>query len=149
MRQTSALERELHSLRTDLLQAGRPDLVQRVDAVLELVRSPAVVDVPEDGVMTTGQAARCLGIRSVNTIKRWAREGYLEGFRRGGRVFVSTRSVEHLRDRRQLREQIQAEVAVSDDLRAFGEEEEAVRPLGATWEGRRPWAANVSAADRA
>ena len=35
--------------------------------------------------MTTGEAAEALGIRSVNTIKRWAGEGLLEGFRRVAR----------------------------------------------------------------
>jgi hypothetical protein len=44
--------------------------------------------------MTTGQAARALGIASLNTIKSWVRAGLLEGFQRGGRVMVSRASVE-------------------------------------------------------
>lgn len=46
-----------------------------------------------------GAAARGLGVRSINTIKRWAREGRLDGVRRGGRLLVSAASVQRHPDR--------------------------------------------------
>ena len=48
------------------------------------------------GLLTTGQAANVLGIRSVNTVKRWIYDGLLVGYRRGGRILVSVDSVAQL-----------------------------------------------------
>ena len=52
----------------------------------------------EPELLTTGQAARALGVRSVNTVKQWVRQGTLEGVRRGSRLLVLRSSVDRLRD---------------------------------------------------
>jgi len=52
----------------------------------------------EPEVLTTGQVAAALGLRSVNTVKRWVREGNLNGFRRGARILVLKESVARLQN---------------------------------------------------
>lgn len=49
-------------------------------------------------VLTTGQAAAALGVRSVNTVKQWVRDGTLDGFRRGSRILVLKDSVVRLQN---------------------------------------------------
>ncbi len=53
---------------------------------------------PPPELLSSGEAATLLGVRSVNTVKRWAREGLLEGYQVGGRVKVTRRSAEAFRD---------------------------------------------------
>lgn len=50
----------------------------------------------EGELLTTAQAARLLGVGSVNTVKRWLYEGKLEGTVRGGRHLIYRHSVERL-----------------------------------------------------
>lgn len=49
-------------------------------------------------VLTTGQAAAAIGVRSVNTVKKWVENGTLDGFRRGSRVLVLKDSVVRLQN---------------------------------------------------
>ena len=46
--------------------------------------------------VTTGEAARMLGVRSINTIKRYIRDGRLTAIRPGGHYRVSRDDVERL-----------------------------------------------------
>lgn len=46
--------------------------------------------------VSTGQAAKMLGVRSVNTIKRWAHEGKLEYRKPGSWMQISMRSIYQL-----------------------------------------------------
>src|SRR6266498_2238420 len=80
---------KLERLARELDQRGETSLAEQVEREVATIR--AQTSSPK--LMTTGEAAAALGIRSVNTIKRWAQDGKLEGFRRGGRVLVSARSV--------------------------------------------------------
>ncbi|MHB1415981.1 MAG: helix-turn-helix domain-containing protein, partial [Chloroflexota bacterium] len=57
----------------------------------------------ETDLLTTGQAADALGLRSVNTVKRWVREGALEGFRRGSRILIPRESVVRLQNDSRIR----------------------------------------------
>lgn len=54
---------------------------------------------PRRDLLTTGEAARRLGVRSVNTVKSWVSNGLLDGFKMRDRLFVSLSSVENVRDR--------------------------------------------------
>jgi excisionase family DNA binding protein len=83
----------LNDVARRLGERGETELEREVESIIaELDRAKA----PPLGLMTTGEAARELGVRSVFTIKRWAREGILEGFRRGGRILITRESVERL-----------------------------------------------------
>ena len=94
---------------------------------------------PIGPLITTGQAARRLGIRSVNTIKRWAREGLLEGFRRGGRVLISERSVRKVANHPTLDGQRAFEHELDEALAPFDAGDEPVPATGQAWVGRKPW----------
>lgn len=120
-----------------LQERGQPDLATEVIEILAALQGKAVPE-PDGGVMTTGEAATILGIRSVNTVKRWAREGTLEGFRRGGRILVSRSSVERLRDSPSLAEQRAKEEAIAENVAGFDAGDQAIPKT--RWVGRRPWA---------
>jgi len=134
----------LETVQRRLADTGSLELAETMERALEALRDERGVHEPTGGVMTTGQAAQVLGVRSVNTIKRWAREGLLEGFRRGGRVLVSRRSVEHLIGSPSVAEQRAFEHRLDEDLGGFGDDKAPELPLNATWRGRRPWDQHVS-----
>ena len=62
---------------------------------MPLTHRPPKISADSD-VLTTGQAAAALRLRSVNTVKRWVREGTLDGFRRGSRILILRGSVVRL-----------------------------------------------------
>ena len=95
--------RELEIVATELRKSGDMGLAERVNRVVEDLRQETT---PSDGeLMTTGDAAELLGVRSINTVKRWVRDGLLSGYRRGGRILVSRSSVIEMADRPTVAEQ--------------------------------------------
>ena len=53
-----------------------------------------------DGLHTTGQTAARLGVKSINTIKRWADDGLLEAKRQpGGHMKITEASIQRLEAR--------------------------------------------------
>jgi excisionase family DNA binding protein len=96
-------------------------------------------------LMTTGEAARALGIRSVSTIKRWAQDGKLEGFRRGGRVLVSARSVAAMAESSLIAREQAFDRALDEAYAPFGIDGAEIPALGAAWSGRKPWESNAPA----
>lgn len=56
-------------------------------------------DAAHPELFTTGQAAKALGVKSVNTVKNWVRRGTLTGFRRGSRTLISRESIADLQAR--------------------------------------------------
>src|SRR5581483_9035154 len=86
------LVQALEALATQLRDQGQMASVETVEQALEAVRA-ADRDAGERDLLTTTEAARLLGVRSINTIKRWASDGRLDGYRIGSRVFVTRRSV--------------------------------------------------------
>ena len=79
----------LAELEQEMARAGRS---REEEALREAVRALAR---PERGFLTTGQAARRLGV-SIPTVKRWIDRGALTGGAMGGRWLVSSEGVEHL-----------------------------------------------------
>lgn len=132
-------EAAIHDLRQvarELEARGDDQLARRLDSVIVALVDEKAAEPP---LMTTGAAARELGINSVNTIKRWTSQGLLEGFRRGGRVLVSRSSVEKLKSSKSLSEQVAFECELAEALDPFDVADEPAPDLSATWDGRKPW----------
>jgi len=95
--------------------------------------------------ITTGEAARLLQVGSINTVKRWAREGKLHYRRPGGeqgRMQIERSSVESLlqsTDSELLT--IQRSERVLDELDTLGREltSEEMDALEAGRKGKLPW----------
>jgi excisionase family DNA binding protein len=143
--QLAAVAEQLRSLAADLRVAGYPGWNQAL-AAADALAAPLASDEggAEPRPLTTGEAARLLGVRSVNTIKRWVREGRLEGYRRGTRVLVSPRSVEAMRASPALAAEQAYERDLDAALAPFDAGEETVEPMGLTSTGRKPWTPQVA-----
>ncbi len=63
----------------------------------------ALREADQEEFLTTTEAARALGIRSVNTIKLWVKTGYLKGRKMGGRTLIPQSEVERLEDDERVR----------------------------------------------
>jgi excisionase family DNA binding protein len=155
MSTSKPLASRLEDVANRLRQRGDHELVDQlsglaleVDALEQRVSraEPADSEMPST-VMTTGEAARTLGIRSVNTIKRWAREGLLAGFQRGGRVMVSRESVEALLASPTLSEQREYEHRLAEAFDAIDPGDEPLPPSGMAHVGRKPWEHVAAARD--
>ena len=140
MNAVNAAVQELKALARELEDRGDAQLARRIGraiSTLEAEQGRAELD-----LMTTGEAAQALGIRSVNTIKRWAAQGLLDGFRRGGRVLVSRASVEKLKGHKSLKQEIAFERKLDEALDPFDAGDEPIPELSMTWTGRKPWGQN-------
>jgi excisionase family DNA binding protein len=136
-----AAVREIETLVRELEQDGQTERAARLaESVSALLAQAPRKPTSTGELMTTGQAAEALGVRSVNTIKRWVSDGLLEGFQRGGRILVSKSSVDAVRDSGVVKARIDYDRRVDEALAAFGSDEE-VDPseMRAAWEGRKPW----------
>jgi excisionase family DNA binding protein len=140
MERTDTAAKRLETLSKQLEERGQVDLAQEVGAVINILR-PRVVPEPPGGVMTTGEAASVLGVKSVNTIKRWVAEGLLAGFRRGGRVMVSRESVERMARSPEVADQRTRDAEIAADLEEFDAGDEPLPPTA--WAGRKPWTKNA------
>lgn len=138
MNSTQTIETKLEGISRKLEEQGNEDLAQEIKEVVGLLRRPSEAIEPPGGVITTGEAARMLGVRSINTVKRWAKEGLLEGFRRGGRIVISRRSVERMLQSPEVAEQRALESDLSASLEPLATEEEVLSVL--PWAGHKPWA---------
>ncbi len=67
----------------------------RAREAAERIRA-ALGEADQEEYLTTMEAARALGIRSVNTIKLWVKTGYLQGKRIGGRILIPRAEIERL-----------------------------------------------------
>ncbi len=141
MKSTQTIETKLEGISRKLEEQGNEGLAQEIKEVVGLLRRPSEAVEPPGGVITTGEAARMLGVRSINTVKRWAREGLLEGFRRGGRIVISWRSVERMLQSPEVAEQRAFELDLAAVLEPLGTEEEV--PSILPWTGRKPWAGDT------
>ena len=132
---------DLEAVARELEDRGEADLAARV------ARSAAALKPGADeqaGALTTGQAAKELGIRSVNTIKQWAHSGKLRGFRLGGRMFITAESVRAMKDSALLDRQRAFEREIDEALAPFGDDGDDL-PTTLTTAGRRPWESDAPA----
>src|SRR5690349_12252244 len=121
----------LEAVSRQLRNAGRDDLAGEIEPVLAALRRPVDRD-----LISTGQAAQLLGVRSVNTIKRWVREGLLEGYRMGGRVKVTRTSVLRMASSPALAAQQSFDRELETAVALLGPDE-GEEPE--EWPGRMPW----------
>jgi excisionase family DNA binding protein len=142
----AAVADELRRLAADLRVSGNPEWKRVRAAADALGQPPATASAAEPVLLTTGEAARRLGVRSINTIKRWAREGRLEGYQRGTRILVSQRSVDALAQSPTVAAERTYERERDAALAEFDAGDEPVEPIGLTTAGRKPWAASVAPA---
>jgi excisionase family DNA binding protein len=125
----------LDEIADELAQRGDTQLAERTRSAVAALRSASA---PPD-LVSTGEAAKLLGIRSINTVKRWAREGLLDGFRIGGRVKVTRASVERMRESSVLAREQAYERKLAKVLDAFDAGDEPLPPSKLLHGGRAPW----------
>jgi excisionase family DNA binding protein len=121
-----------------LRRLGHAELAVELDEVLAALSNRTVAAEPPGGVLTTGEAAARLGIKSITTVKRWAMDGVLDGYRRGGRMMVSAASVERLLASPTVAAEEAREAARDDAFAPFDFSDEEI-PVSSP-PGRRPWA---------
>jgi excisionase family DNA binding protein len=127
-----ALQRASEKLQSQ----GDQELANELLDIAQKLRSG--VPEPPDGLVTTGEAAKLLGIRSVNTIKRWVRDGLLLGFQRGGRILVSRSSVDAILASPPVANQQAYERDLHEAMEPFDAGDDiAVPPTH--WPGKKPW----------
>ena len=127
----------LRETRDELERRGIGDLARTLDQAIADLSTPAP---PSPGeLITTGEAARLLGIRSVNTIKRWAADGLLEGYRRGARILVTRASVEAMLNDSRLERYKARQQELDEVLSMFDAGDEPLPQSDVLWEGRKPW----------
>jgi len=122
-----------------LRRLGHAELAVELDEVLAALNKRTIADEPAGGVLTTGEAAARLGIKSITTVKRWAMDGVLDGYRRGGRMMVSAASVERLLASPTVAAE-KAHEAARDEAFAPSDFSDEEVPVSSP-PGRRPWAA--------
>jgi excisionase family DNA binding protein len=129
--------RELDHVAEQIRRLGAPDLAEKVRQVADDLRQADLAAAHD--LITTGAAAELLGVRSINTIKRWVRDGLLKGYRRGGRVLVSRASAQRMADAPAIAEQRAFEQSLAEAIAPFENLPDEELPTSATWEGRKPW----------
>ena len=128
-------------LDADLSSLGFDNAEVRATLLRLQERLPADEPDSAPGFLTTTQAARQLGVQSSNTIKNWARSGYLRGVRRGGRLLIPTSEIARIRDAdhvervRRTEQLLDASVALGDD----DIPEATLRDLAENRPGILPW----------
>jgi excisionase family DNA binding protein len=144
MRDLTQTVDRLRETSEELKRRGIDDLAERLD---QSISDLTTVSPSQSDLLTTGQAAELLGVRSVNTIKSWAAKGILEGFRRGGRILVSRASVEAMLNDARLARYHERERAFEEIAAAFEAPPDFVLERPATWDGRLPWKDNDARAE--
>jgi hypothetical protein len=138
----SVLEREAMEKALALLERA-PNADPNVVAATETLKRALSEDRTRD-LLTTAEAAEALGIRSINTIKRWVKTGYLQGVQRHERTMIPFSEIERIQhDGRvgALRAvgHLQAEIA---DFSGEGLSDEELIGLTETRPGKPPWMAS-------
>src|SRR4051794_27599967 len=137
-----ACRSRLDTLAQQLQAAGQQAFAEELAQLARDVEKSATW--PGD-LLTPAEAALALGVKSVNTVKRWARDGRLEGYILGGRVLVSQRSVDAFRDAADAQRQRSYERDLDEALAPFDSTPEEIAEYTAdALPGRVPWRANAT-----
>lgn len=111
--------------------------------VSETVRAlrAALRDVDAERLLTTTEAARLLGVRSINTIKSWCRTGYITGVTHGSRTLIPMSEIERIQDSDRVRSLRTAERLHDESSELGGDEmtQEELDALDAGRPGTLPW----------
>ena len=112
--------------------------------VSETVRAlkTALQDVDERRFLTDAEAARLLGVRSVNTVNSWARTGYIEGMAHGDRVLIPMSEIERIQNSDRVHGIRMAEALHAESAVLGGDEDMSQEELDALDAGRPgtlPW----------
>ena len=126
---------QLDAVADELTRRGETDLAQKTREAVSALRS---VDAAPD-LVTTGEAALLLGVRSINTVKAWVRDGLLEGSQVGGRMKVSRASIERMLESAILVRERAWEREVEVVLDAFDAGYLPLPPSDVSSMGRAPW----------
>ena len=94
------------------------------------------------GLLTTAEAAEALGIRSINTVKRWVKIGYIHGVKRNERTMIPVSEVERIQNDDRVRAQ-RALSKLHEEIADFGGPDgltqDEMDGLRAGRPGRLPW----------
>ncbi len=131
---------------TDQLRKDLRTVIEQAEAgnTGEVVRTAqeALRALDGDRLLTTTEAAEALGVRSINTVKLWQRNGFLSGVQRGNRTMIPLAEIERVRDDERVRA-IRAADRLHDAGSEFGVPEglsdEEMQRLSAARPGRLPW----------
>jgi excisionase family DNA binding protein len=127
----------LTAAREHVLAGESTQAVAAIDRALDELAPPRL--------LTTTEAAQMLGVRSVNTVKLWCRNGALDCCTVGNRVMVPLDEVERFKDDARVRD-IRALHELHDSFAELGPDdpmsEEELAILSASRPGRLPWQAD-------
>jgi excisionase family DNA binding protein len=140
------LVRELNALAARLQARGESDAVATVTKAAQALCEQEADTAARNDMLTTSEAAALLGVRSINTVKRWANEGRLKGYRIGSRLLVSRQSVEQMLQDSALGRQRAYEQGLAAALAPFeSTQAEAAELTGIAHRGRKPWETRAAA----
>lgn len=110
-----------------------------VKAAAEKLRR-ALRDAEAHNLLTTAEAAAALGVRSINTVKRWVKTGYIHGVQRNERTMIPVSEILRIHDDDRVRAQ-RAAGKLHEEIADFGREltEAELLALKAGRPGRLPW----------
>lgn len=110
-----------------------------VKAAAEKLRR-ALRDAEAHNLLTTAEAAAALGVRSINTVKRWVKTGYIHGVQRNERTMIPVSEILRIHDDDRVRAQ-RAVGKLHEEIADFCREltEAELLALKAGRPGRLPW----------
>jgi excisionase family DNA binding protein len=129
--------RTLDAVRGQLMAEGKNDMVEQVADVIRYLQPSAALPVVD--LISTSEAATILGVRSINTVKRWAADGLLEGYCVGSRIKVTRASVEKILQSPIAERQRTYERELDAALAPFDAGDDPIPDTGRTHVGRKPW----------